>query len=275
MFQPIKHAIQSITRPQLQDNDDDDEEIYYPARSMTKWPPGVNPLTYLNDPSIKNRKITYPPIATVQVIFQNPEPKMNAIESIMTPQLPDDDDRKITSPPKAPVQVNFPTPEPTISDLLGMNSPSPACFFKPPPSASTRTRAFYQPRVKKRLASVRCIQLSPALAKVKKRSYDAINQDESVSFAVQDSIPDSVILHFSAAQDSGVHAVVVLNSSAVQDSDIQASVDLDYELPEFLVLKEKLIDAQEPRETVNLSFLSVKPCESPARSTLLHVSHPA
>ena len=51
----------------------------------------------------------------------------------------------------------------------------------------------------------------------------------------------------------------VLNSSAVQDSDIQASVDLDYELPEFLVLKEKLVDAQEPRETVNLSFLSVKP----------------
>ena len=138
---------------------------------------------------------------------------------------------------------------------------------------------------------VRCIQLSPAQAKVKKRSYDAINKDESVYSAVQDSvqdsailhfsavqdsaIQDSVILHFSAVQDSAVHAAAVLNSSAVQDSDIQASVDLDYELPEFLVLKEKLVDAKEPRETVNLSFLSVKPCESPARSTLLHVSHPA
>ena len=126
-------------------------------------------------------------------------------------------------------------------------------------SASTRTRAPSQPRVKKRLASVRCIQLSPAQAKVKKRSYDAINKDESVSSDVQDSIQDFVILHF----------------SIVQDSDIQASVDLDYERPEFLVLKEKLVDAQELRATVNLSFLSVKPCESPARSTLLHVSHPA
>ena len=234
---------------------------------MTKWPPGVNPLTYLNDPSIKNRKITYPPIATVQVIFQNPEPKMHAIESIMTPQLQDDDDRKITSPPKAPVQVNFPTPEPTISDLLGMNSPSPACFFKPPPSASTRTRAPYQPRVKTRLASVRCIQLSPAQATVKKRSYDAINKDESVYSDVQDSVQASALLHSSDVQDSNIHAAAVLNSSAVQDSNIQASVDLDYELPEFLVLKAKLVDTKEPRETVNLSFLSVKPCESPARST--------
>ena len=83
-------------------------------------------------------------------------------------------------------------------------------------------------------------------------------------FAVQDSsIQDSAILHFSVVQDSAIQAAAVLNSSDVQDSDIPASVDLDYELPEFLVLKEKLVDAKEPRGTVNLSFLSVKPCASP------------
>ena len=93
MFQPIqqaiKHAIQSITRPQLPDNDDDDEAIYHPARSMTKFPPGVNPLTYLNDPSIKNRKIAYPPTAPIQVISPTLELTEPA-QSIMNPPLLDD-----------------------------------------------------------------------------------------------------------------------------------------------------------------------------------------
>ena len=45
------------------------------------------------------------------------------------------------------------------------------------------------------------------------------------------AVQDSVVLNYSADQDSAI-----LHFSDVQDSDAQASVDLDYELPEFLVL---------------------------------------
>ena len=83
MFQPlkqaIKHAIQLITKPQLRD---DDDAIYYPARSMpefppghplsiTPFPPGVRPFEY---PAIKNHQITYPPTAPIQVISKIPDP---------------------------------------------------------------------------------------------------------------------------------------------------------------------------------------------------------
>jgi hypothetical protein len=95
--------------------------------------------------------------------------------------------RKITFPPQAPVNVNFPTPacikaqsshvhSSSIPDILGMTSPSTACAFTPQPSASTQHRDALQPRVKKRRARVLCIKLSPAQAKVKKRSYAAINK---------------------------------------------------------------------------------------------------
>jgi len=51
----LTEPAQSIMNPPLLD----DAELYYPARSMTKFPPGVNPLKYLNDPAIKNRQITF------------------------------------------------------------------------------------------------------------------------------------------------------------------------------------------------------------------------
>ena len=249
--QAIKHAVLSITRPQLP-NDDDDKEIYYPASSlpefppghplsMTPFPPGMKPFTY---PVPKNHLLTYPPKAPVPVLVKTTD----LIES------------ERFSLPHTPAQLSVPSDFSiktcqvhSIPDLLGLHSPSTACAFQPQLPASTRHRTTFPPRVKKRLASVRCIQLSPAQAKVKKRLYDAINMDESNYSAVQDSaiMRYSVVTDF-AVQDSAVQDSAILNYSAVQDSAVQASVDLDYELPEFLILKEKLVLV---KQSTYLSYL--------------------
>ncbi len=72
---------------------------------MTEFPPGVNPLTYLNDPAIKNRKIAYPPTAPIQVISQTLELTEPA-ESIMNPPLLDDAELYARSMTEFPPGVN-------------------------------------------------------------------------------------------------------------------------------------------------------------------------
>ena len=153
------------------------EGLYYSdgRKMMINLPPGAQiPVNFLTDPAIKHRKITFPPQAPVNVNFPTP-----ACIKAQSSHLP--------YPEKAPVPVPSDTCIPimncqvhssTIHDIflrIGMNSSSTACAFMPPLSASTRNRAALQPRVKKRLASVRCIKFSPPPAKVKKRSYGAIN----------------------------------------------------------------------------------------------------
>jgi hypothetical protein len=126
----------------------------------------------------------------------------------------------------------------SIPDLLGLHSPSTACAFQPQLSASTRHRATFPPRVKKRLASVRCIQLSPAQAKVKKRLYDAINMDESFILLFQ-------ILLFQIIQLVKI-LLFILHLSAVQDSDIQAAAILNYSAVKILMFRPLLIWIRTP-----------------------------
>jgi hypothetical protein len=147
--------------PPLLDDEEDDETIYYPARG------------YLNDPSIKNRKITYQPTAPIQVISKIPDPIEPAQFSLPHPPA------RLSVPSKVSIKTCHVHSTP---DLLDMHSHSTACAVQHQISASTRHQAIFPPRVKQRLASVRCIQPSPAQAKVKKRSFDAIKPDEPSRF---------------------------------------------------------------------------------------------
>ena len=137
---------------------------------MINLPPGAQiPVNFLTDPAIKDRKITFAPNYPVQVIVKTPDRNEETSSHLPYPKT------QLAVPsniPTMPRQVH----SSTIPDILGMTSPSTAFAFTPQPSASTRHRDALYPRVEKRLARVRCIKLSPAQAKVKKRSYAAMLQ---------------------------------------------------------------------------------------------------
>jgi hypothetical protein len=134
-------------------------------------PPGAQiRVNFLTDPTIKHRKITFPPQTPVNVNFPTP-----ACIKAQSSHLPEK--AQATVPSDLPI-MHYQVHSSSIPDILGMTSPSTACAFTPQPSASTQHRDALQPRVKKRRARVRCIKLSPAQAKVKKRSYAAINKDK-------------------------------------------------------------------------------------------------
>ena len=137
------------------------EGLYYSdgRKMMIDLPPGAQiPVNFLTDPAIKHRKITFPPQAPVHVNFPTP-----ACIKAQSSHLPYPEKAQVSVPSDLP-RMHCKVHSSTIHDILGMNLPSTACAFTPPLSASTRNRAALQPRVKKRLASVRCIKLSPAQA---------------------------------------------------------------------------------------------------------------
>ena len=138
---------------------------------MINLPPYAQiPVNFLTDPAIKHRKITFPPQAPVNVNFPTP-----ACIKAQSSHLPYPEKAQVTVPSDIPI-MHCQVHSSTIPDILGMTSLSTACAFTPQPSASTRHRDALYPRVEKRLARVRCIKLSPAQAKVKKRSYAAMLQ---------------------------------------------------------------------------------------------------
>ena len=81
-------------KPQLPDV----EEIYYPARSMIKFPPGMNPLKYLNDPVIKNRQIAFPPKAAHEKEKENATADQNKTAA----DREIDDNQKVAADKNAP-----------------------------------------------------------------------------------------------------------------------------------------------------------------------------
>ena len=180
--------------------------VCYIDGSTAEYPPLTNLLQFLNDPDRQKekRKAVFPPKAPIQVHFLTDLTSPPTAPVQVNFQTPDSIDDKSSHmvPPAAPVRVNSQTPacieaksshlpypekaqvsvpsdlprmhckvhSSTIHDILGMNSPSTACAFTPPLFATTRNQDVPQPRVKKKFANVQCFQLSPAQAKVKKRS---------------------------------------------------------------------------------------------------------
>lgn len=188
---------------------------------MINLPPGAQiPVNFLTDPAIKHRKITFPPQAPVNGNCPTP-----ACIKAQSSHLPYPEKAQVTVPSDIPI-MHCQVHSSTIPDILGMTSPSTACAFTPQPSASTRHRDALYPRVEQRLARVRCIKLSPAQAKVKKRSYAAINKEYEVPI---DETPECFVLKENLIDAKEPRATIVVNANTY------------YKLPsDFLVISSDL-----------------------------------